>query len=384
VIDPVALTQKLVQFPSVSPDSGESIDCISQILSDNAFQCFRIDRNGIPNLYARYGDGTPNLCFSGHTDVVPQGDSDLWDYPPFSGEISDNLLWGRGSVDMKSGVAASISAMLEYVQSNQSACGSISCMITGDEEGIATDGTLAIIDWLKNRHEVVDHCIVCEPSCDKRIGDTIKIGRRGSLNCHLTALGKSGHTAYPSRASNPIPVLVKVLHHLSSATLDAGNSYFDPSNLVITTLDVGNKASNVIPDSARAAFNIRFNSLHTSENLKRWISTEIANCLAGDDSVSLAIETKGNAEAFLTPPCILTSLLKKSIHDVIQDSDLEIALSTSGGTSDARFIQELCPVIEFGLRNKGIHAINERVSVEDIHTLKQIYFRILTRYFLTH
>lgn len=376
--DPVALTRALVRCPSVTPAASEALDLLEQVLASLGFACHRLrfateGSYEVDNLFARLGQGGPHLAFGGHVDVVPPGELPRWTYDPFAGEIVDGMLYGRGAADMKSGVAAFVAAVARHLAAEGQLPGSISLLITGDEEGEARDGTVRLLEWAAARGERFDACIVGEPTCPERLGDMAKIGRRGSVSGRLVVRGRQGHTAYPQRADNAAHRLVRVLAALVDAPLDTGTDWFEPSNLQVTSIDIGNPASNVIPGEATARFNIRFNDRHTRESLERWLHERIAP-LADDYTLTLS----GNAEAFITEPGPLSDLLVASVEAA---TGLRPALSTSGGTSDARFIQRYCPVIEFGLVGRTMHQIDEHVRVADIEGLTEIYRTFLSRFF---
>lgn len=375
--DPVELTADLIRCASVTPEEGGAIRLLDDRLSALGFRTARCDRNGIANLYARIGEGGPVFGFAGHTDVVPPGDEADWTHPPFAAAIADGQIWGRGAVDMKSGVAAFVAAIAGWRAAGGE--GSVALLITGDEEGPATDGTVAILDWMKANGETLDHCLVGEPTCPERLGDMIKIGRRGSLTARITATGAQGHVAYPHRAANPLPPLMRLLDRLASHELDEGTEHFDPSTLALTTVDVGNPATNVIPERARAVLNIRFNDAHTSKKLAMWILQEAAADAAGT-GVRIETEFSVSGESFITAPGRLSDLISDAAE---AETGLRPALSTSGGTSDARFIRALCPVAEFGLVGQTMHKIDERAPVEEIRALSRIYRRVLEGYFAT-
>lgn len=375
-IDPVQLTADLIRCPSVTPVEGGALDLLSDLLGANGFQCTRIPRGGVDNLYARWGTAAPVMAFGGHTDVVPPGEESAWTHGPFSAHQADGILWGRGAVDMKSGVAAFAAAAIRMVQETPPQ-GSISLLITGDEEGPSTDGTIAILDWMREQGETADFCIVGEPTSLHALGDVVKIGRRGSMTGTLTVTGSQGHTAYPERAINPLPVLSRICAALADTPLDLGSTHFQPSTLALTTMDVGNPASNVIPAEGRAVFNIRFNDNHSSDSIKIWADQIITREVA-DSGAAIQLDWKVSGESFLTQPGPLTEIPV----DVITDHVLERpALTTGGGTSDARFIKDLCPVLEFGLVGDTMHQVDERVPVEDIRKLSAIYLDILRRFF---
>ncbi|MEO0362935.1 MAG: succinyl-diaminopimelate desuccinylase [Pseudomonadota bacterium] len=375
MIDPVELTAELIRRPSVTPEEGGAIRLLEERLSAVGFACSRCDRNGIANLYARIGTGGPVFGFGGHTDVVPPGDEAAWTRPPFSGEIADGQVWGRGATDMKSGVAAFAAGASAYLAAGGT--GAVAMLITGDEEGESTDGTIAILDWMREKGETLDHCLVGEPTCPETLGDMIKIGRRGSMSAFFTATGVQGHTAYPHRAANPLPPLVRLLDRLAAKTLDEGTAHFDPSTLALTTVDVGNKATNVIPAAAKAACNIRFNDAHTSKKLAIWILEEAAAATAGTD-VRIETTFKVSGESFITEPGLLSDVIAEAVE---AETGRRPELSTTGGTSDARFIKEMCPVAEFGLVGKTMHQVDEHAPVEEIRSLARIYEGVLKRYF---
>lgn len=376
MIDPVALTQELIRRPSVTPADEGAMDVVERTLSGLGFVCRRMKFGEIENLYARYGTAAPNLCFAGHTDVVPVGDAAAWSREAFAAEIVDGMLIGRGSVDMKSAVAAFAAAAARSIAAGQ-VKGSLSFLITGDEEGVATHGTKMVVEALAREGEVIDHCVVGEPSSAETFGDMIKIGRRGSINVWITVDGRQGHVAYPHRAANPIPVLIDLLARLQAHVLDEGYTGFQPSNLEVTTVDVGNAATNVIPAQAKARLNIRFNPAHKGAELAAWIEAEAARSrqtFAG----TITVEPVISGEAFLTEPGAFTDVVADAVRDVAGAAP---ELSTSGGTSDARFIRALCPVVELGLVGKTMHAVDERAPVQEIHDLQRVYERLIERYF---
>ena len=371
--DVVALTQALITRPSVTPHDEGAMDVVQRALDALGFQCQRLRFGDIENLYARRGTAAPNLCFAGHTDVVPTGVRTLWRYDPFGAEIHDGAVIGRGAVDMKGGIAAWIAAVAKAAD----VTGSLSFLITGDEEGDATDGTCRVVDWLRERGEAIDHCIVGEPSSSAQLGDMIKVGRRGSINATFTVTGKQGHVAYPQRALNPLPVLVDLLATLKGRVLDEGYESFPPSNLEITTIDTDNTATNIIPQSATARVNIRFNPTHTGAQLQAWMEG-LATDFAERTGARIDCGTRISGEAFLTPAGAFVDL----IAEVIQAQfGLETDRSTTGGTSDARFIRTLCPVVEFGLVGQTMHQINECVPVADLQALTCAYLALIKAYF---
>ena len=377
-IDPVELTAQLVRCASVTPAEGGALELLQSVLEPAGFECHRVDRNGTPNLFARLGPkgAARTFGFNGHTDVVPVGDADAWTVDPFGGEIHDGKLWGRGATDMKSGVAAFVAAALDCVQHRPDS-GAIVIAITGDEEGDATDGTVALLDWMAAQGETMSVCLVGEPTCPDTFGDMIKIGRRGSLNVRFVAHGKQGHAAYPHRALNPVPVLAKLVHDLSLHSLDQGTKHFDASTLAVTGFDTGNPATNVIPARCTAAVNIRFNDAHTGAELVEWLQSKAAQASHGT-GVRIDVETSISGESFLTPPGEFVSLLVGAIEAETGQSP---ELSTSGGTSDARFIKNLCPVVEFGLVGKSMHQVDEHAEVDQIVALKNVYSRLIRDYF---
>jgi succinyl-diaminopimelate desuccinylase len=374
--DPVDLTAALIRCPSVTPADAGAIGLLEGMLAAAGFRVRRADRGGVANLYARWGTEGPVFGFNGHTDVVPAGDPAKWRHDPFGGTVEDGRIWGRGAADMKSGVAAFVAAAIDFVAATPPA-GSIVVAITGDEEGAGTDGTRAILDWMQGAGERLDHCLVGEPTCPERMGEMIKIGRRGSMTARLAAYGRQGHTAYPDRARNPLPALVRLLDRLASRRLDEGTAHFDPSTLALTTIDVGNPASNVIPAEARATVNIRFNDAHTGASLSDWIEEE-ADRAAAEFGVGIAAEIDISGESFLTEPGPFSALVAAAVE---AETGVAPALSTSGGTSDARFIKDHCPVIEFGLVGATMHQTDEQVEVAHVRQLKAVYARILADYF---
>jgi succinyl-diaminopimelate desuccinylase len=375
-IDPVALAQALIRRPSVTPADAGAMDIVERALAELGFDCRRMRFGEVENLYARRGKAGPNLCFAGHTDVVPPGDANAWSSAPFAGQIVDGVLCGRGAADMKGAIAAWIAA-LSRVLSAGAPRGSLSLLITGDEEGPALDGTRRVVEQLLAEGERVDHCIVGEPTSSRRLGDMIKIGRRGSLNAWVTVDGRQGHVAYPDRALNPIPVLTDLLARLKARRLDDGFEGFQPSNLEVTTIDVGNPATNVIPATATARLNIRFNPAHSGAVLSQWLETEAARAEAETGArVAMAIAVPG--EAFLTERGDFTALAETTVEEVV---GVTPELSTTGGSSDARFIRALCPVLELGLVGATMHQVDEQVAVGDIEALTHLYARLIERYF---
>jgi succinyl-diaminopimelate desuccinylase len=374
--DPVALARALIRCPSVTPADGGAQDIVAEALTALGFEIHRLRFGEVDNLYARRGTAAPNFCFAGHTDVVPPGDKALWRHEPFAGEIDDGTLYGRGAADMKSAIAAFVAAVARFLDRGADT-GSISLLITGDEEGPAINGTAKVLDWLRERGERIDHCIVGEPTATAHAGDTLKIGRRGSLTAYVTVRGTQGHVGYPHKAHNPIPVMAALVTRLTAHTLDKGTAHFEASTLSFTTVDVGNPASNVIPAEARATLNIRFNDTHTAETLTRWIEDE-ARALTNDPGFHIEIDFVAGAQAFLTEPGAFTEMVSAAVEDATGAAP---ALSTTGGTSDARFIKEHCPVAELGLPGGTMHKTDEAMPVAEIHRLSDIYAAILARYF---
>jgi len=373
-LDPASLTQALIQKPSVTPKDAGCLDLITQHLEDMGFTCHRLPFGDVDNLYARLGTQEPNFCFAGHTDVVPIGDQSHWTLPPFGGEIKDGFVYGRGAVDMKGAIACFISAVSEILKDGAPK-GSISFILTSDEEGPAKDGTARIIEWLKARDEKISACLVGEPTNPKELGQMIKVGRRGSLNGTVIVRGRSGHVAYPHFAHNPIPPLLDYLQSLLQKPLDQGAKDFDPSNLEITSVDTGNLANNVIPASASANFNVRYNPAYTEGSLKTYLDSVLEGAKAkhaADFDWSVSYQVSG--EAFLTHNPALRDLVAGAVQKV---TGMQPEFSTSGGTSDARFLKDICPVVEFGLINAEAHQVDEKVSVQDLKTLTQIYTEIL-------
>ncbi len=375
-VDPVALTSALVKCPSVTPEEGGALVLLEGLLSEAGFRCTRIDRNGTPNLYARFGEQGPCLGFNGHTDVVPTGDPARWTRPPFSGEIADGMVWGRGACDMKSGVAAFAAAAVDAAR--QGVRGSIALMITGDEEGPSTDGTTAILEWMDRTGEKVDHCLVGEPTSRESFGDMVKIGRRGAITATITASGRQGHSAYPHKALNPLPPLAALCAKLAAHEIDRGSEHFQPTTLALVAIETGNPAANVIPGEAKAVVNIRFNDLHTGASLTEWLEREAAEAEAEAGGVKIAVSTRLTGESFITPPGELSDLISGAIR---AETGRTPELSTSGGTSDARFVKAHCPVAEFGLTGLTMHQTDECAPVAEIETLKAVYARIIRDYF---
>jgi succinyl-diaminopimelate desuccinylase len=381
--DPIALARDLVRCPSVTPAEGGALGLIEGVLKGVGFDVHRVTfaepgTAPVDNLYARIGEASPHLAFAGHTDVVPPGEEAKWTHSPFAGEIADGTLYGRGAVDMKGAIACALAATLDHLAARGGRPkGSISFLITGDEEGIAVNGTVKLIKWAAERGETFDHCILGEPSNAAMIGDTIKVGRRGSLNGTLVVTGKQGHVAYPERADNPVRGLVTLMGALMAAPLDRGSAQFDASNLEFTSIDIGNPVVNLIPGEARARFNIRFNDCHSQTSLKMLIEKRAADAAAGRIRWHIEWEPS-NADSFVTKRGPFVDLVCAAIKDVTAK---EPKLSTTGGTSDARFIKDYCPVLEFGLVGQTMHQVDERTAVADLATLTAVYRKILERYF---
>ncbi|MGZ9108323.1 MAG: succinyl-diaminopimelate desuccinylase [Micavibrio sp.] len=368
-IDVITLTQNLIRCPSVTPLDAGAIEVVIQALEPLGFTCTRLKFGDIENLFARRGTESPHFCFVGHTDVVPPGDEKAWNYPPFAAAIADGKIYGRGASDMKGNIAAFIAAVSDM----PAVKGSISLLITGDEEGPAVNGTVKVLEWMAQNGHTPDVALVGEPTNPDQMGEEIKIGRRGSLSGTLTVRGIQGHVAYPHRADNPIPKLARMIHALSALTLDSGSAHFGPSTLQVTNIHVGNTVDNVIPGQASAKFNIRFNDQWNAANLEDKIRFTL-NAVSPDYTLILSC----GAESFITQPGDFTTLVSDAVQSVTGRTP---QLSTGGGTSDARFVQKYCPVVECGVTNKTIHQVDEHVSVDDLQTLQKIYQDILTRYF---
>ena len=376
--DPVKLTVDLIRCPSVTPIEGGALVLLNGLLTQAGFTCTRVDRGDVSNLFARWGKGANGRTFgfNGHTDVVPVGDLDAWTVDPFGAEIKDGFLYGRGATDMKSGVAAFAAAAIDFI-ADTPPDGSIVLAITGDEEGIAVDGTVALLDWMDAQNERIDHCLVGEPTCPNEMGEMMKIGRRGSMNAYFTCKGVQGHSAYPHRARNPMPAMAQLMANLAAHELDQGTKHFDASTLAVVTIDTGNSADNVIPAETRSTVNIRFNDTHTSETLIAWLQTEVDKVARATD-IEIMMRVRVSGESFVTPLGELSSLISKAVK---AETGITPEASTTGGTSDARFVKSHCPVVEFGLVGRTMHEVDERVEVANIHKLKSIYTRILTDYF---
>ena len=385
--DALSIAQQLIRCPSVTPADAGALGVLEALLKANGFEVHRVTFSepgsaDIDNLYARIGNAAPHITFAGHTDVVPPGDESAWSHGAFSGEVKDGFLYGRGAVDMKGGIACSVAAVLQYLADHggkpqENGKGSISFLITGDEEDVSVNGTIKLLQWVKARGDKFDHCVLGEPSNQEELGDCIKVGRRGSQSGTLYVEGRQGHVAYPQRASNPVPDISRLIVALSDEPLDGGSAQFQPSNLEFTSVDVGNTASNVIPGQARAKFNIRFNDHFTQATLKTLVEERLAKA-AGNRIKAHIVWEPSNSNVFLTKPGPFTDLAVAAIQEV---TGRKPDLSTTGGTSDARFIASYCPVIEFGLLGQTMHQIDERASVSDMEKLTRIYRGILDRYF---
>ena len=381
--DPVALARDLLRCPSVTPAEGGALALLEGVLKGAGFAVHRVTfaepgTAPVENLFARIGSEKPHICFAGHTDVVPPGDAARWSHPPFGGDIAGDVLYGRGAVDMKGAVACAVAASLDHLAARGGRPkGSISFLITGDEESIAVNGTIKLLQWAAERGERFDHCILGEPSNTSSVGDTIKVGRRGSLNGTLVITGKQGHVAYPQLADNPVRGLVALMSALMAAPLDHGSAHFDASNLEFTSIDIGNAVVNLIPGEARARFNIRFNDCHSQTSLRTLIERLAAD--AARERVKWRFEWEpSNADVFFTGPSPFLDLVVAAIKEVTGQAP---KLSTTGGTSDARFIKDYCPVLEFGLVGATMHQVDERTAVADLATLTAVYRKILERYF---
>jgi succinyl-diaminopimelate desuccinylase len=393
--DPVGILQSLIRCPSVTPDDGGALDYLSELLTPAGFSAIRLSFNApdtpdVDNLVLRIGSGRPHLCFAGHIDVVPPGRSEDWTHPPFAAETAEGFIYGRGAQDMKGPVAAFAAAALGAAKAYGDVWpGTLSLLLTADEEGPAINGTVKVLQWMADQNQVPDHCLVGEPTSAHKLGDTIKIGRRGSLSFTVSISGAQGHSAYPENADNPIPKLVRLLDRLASvrrdggnnrfdiAKLDAGNEHFGASTLVITSVDVGNPASNVIPAHATARFNIRFNTQHSGESLIRWVD-EQCRAVESEFGGHFDIAYRQTGDAFVTEPGAFVGIVQDA---VFQETGLMPALSTSGGTSDARFIKNYCPVVEFGPTNSTIHQVNERIAIEELRATQRIYSAVIETYF---
>lgn len=377
-LDPQQLTADLIRCASVTPEEGGALVLLEKLLSEAGFECSRADRGEVSNLIARWGDKAhpKTMGFNGHTDVVPIGDAAAWTVDPFGAEEKDGFMYGRGATDMKSGVAAFVAAAVDYVRTTPPE-GAVLITITGDEEGDAIDGTTAILDQMAAEGERMSVCLVGEPTCPNEMGEMIKIGRRGSLSAWFTVTGVQGHSAYPHRANNPLNAMARLMDRLASHELDQGTEHFDASTLAVVTIDTGNPATNVIPAQARSTVNIRFNDAHTGADLSAWLRAE-ADKVAEAFGVTIDMTIKISGESFITPPGALSDLVAAAVK---AETGRMPELSTTGGTSDARFIKSHCPVVEIGLVGKTMHQVDERVDIDQIHQLKAIYSRILNDYF---
>jgi succinyl-diaminopimelate desuccinylase len=381
--DALSIVRDLVRCPSVTPADAGALGVLERLLGDAGFDIHRVTFSepgaaDIDNLYARIGTEAPHIVFAGHTDVVPPGDEAAWTLAPFAGEVKDGMLYGRGTVDMKGGIACSVASVLQYLAANGGKPkGSISFLITGDEEDIAVNGTIKLLKWAAERGEKFDHCVLGEPSNVAELGDCIKVGRRGSLSGTLIVDGTQGHVAYPDRASNPLPDISALITAIDGEPLDHGNAHFQPSNLEFVSIDVGNRAWNVIPAQAKARFNIRYNDHHTQDSLKELVEARATK--AAGNRIRQRIEWEpSNSNVFITKPGPFTELVAEAIQEV---TGRKPDLNTGGGTSDARFISHYCPVLEFGLVGQTMHQVDERVAVNDLERLTKIYRGVLDRYF---
>ena len=380
-INPVELTQQLIQCPSVTPQEGGALDLLQSVLEEMGFTCTRLPfseegTDDVDNLYARIGNGAPNLCFAGHTDVVPVGDRDGWTDGPFEGLIKDGMLYGRGAADMKGAIACWVAAVSNYLETHGELEGALSLLITGDEEGPSINGTKKMLPAITKMGEKLDACVTGEPTNPKVLGEMVKIGRRGSLNVTITVTGIQGHTGYPHLADNAAHRLVSMLKALTDWEIDGGSEHFQASTLAISTIDIGNPATNIIPGTAKATFNIRFNDLHTSESLEKKYREIMDEAIGEGGTYELDIKVSG--ESFLTPPGLLSELVSNACEKILGKRP---ELSTTGGTSDSRFIKDYCPVLDFGLVGQTMHKVNECVAVDDIEALTEIYQNIIEGYF---
>lgn len=381
--DPVALTAELIRHASVTPHSAGALNVVEAYLKEAGFTCTRLpfsDENtpDVDNLFARIGTGAPHFCFAGHVDVVPPGDEAQWAHPPFAAQLADGFVHGRGAVDMKGAVASFMAAAIDYVKAHDGAVpGSISFLITGDEEGPSINGTKKMLKWLEAEGQLPDHCLVGEPSNPTALGEAIKVGRRGSLSCKLTVIGVQGHAAYPHLADNPVHKVVRMLGSIATKPLDEGTEFFEPSSLQVTGIETGNPATNVIPERITAQFNIRFNETHTADSLKEWLHSEF-QAVIDEAGGRYELTFEPASDCFRTQPGPLIDVVKQAVS---KRTNLEPALTTNGGTSDARFIKDYCPVIEFGLTGQTMHKTDECVAVEDLRRLHDIYLDVLEGYF---
>ena len=382
-VDAIALSQALIRCPSVTPEDAGALNVLQEALTLAGFACQRLvfGESGtadVANLFAVFGDDGPHLCFAGHTDVVPPGDAASWLHPPFDAVIDGGVLYGRGAQDMKTAVAAFAAAAIDWAQEQgDNPPGRVSLLITGDEEGPAINGTRKVLDWMAEHGHIPDACIVGEPTCSEVLGDTIKNGRRGSLNLFITARGVQGHTAYPEKALNPVHALARLIDRMASTPLDDGTRHFQPSTVVFSQMHTDNTATNVIPETARAVANVRFNTRHTAADIERWAHRQ-AEAVAEQTGVRFDIRMEVSGEAFITEEGPILEVARRAVAEV---TGVTPQLSTGGGTSDARFIKDHCPVIEFGLVNDTIHQVNERANVADIERLKAVYRRMIDLFF---
>ncbi len=384
LLDPVDLARRLIRCPSITPQEGGALDLLQETLRDLGFTCYRLAFSEpgaveVENLYARLGAQGRNFCYAGHTDVVPVGERQAWRVDPFAGEVVNGALYGRGAADMKGAIACFVAALAGFLaRHGREFGGSISLLITGDEEGPAINGTRKVLGWLGERGERLDACLVGEPTSNEGLADTVKIGRRGSLNGRLTVFGTQGHTAYPHLADNPLHHLVRLLEAVTSEPLDPGSAHFPPSSLQLTDIDVGDGANNVIPARAQAAFNVRFNDLHSGAGLEAWLRERFARTLDASKGTRYELEVRVSGEAFLCPPGPLSELVCGAVEATLGRTP---QLGTSGGTSDARFIKDHCPVAELGLLNATAHKVDEHVSLADLRDLTAVYQAVLDGYF---
>ncbi|HSM19299.1 MAG TPA: succinyl-diaminopimelate desuccinylase [Hyphomicrobiales bacterium] len=376
--DPLRLLQSLIRCPSVTPAEAGALSCLEAVLRPTGFDCHRLVFAEVDNLFARFGTGRPHFCFAGHADVVPPGDDALWSHPPFAAEIADGMVYGRGACDMKGSLAAFAAAAIGFLEERGlEFSGSVSMLVTCDEEGPGVNGTVKVLEWLANNDLVPDHCLVGEPTSTEALGDVMKIGRRGAVQFTVTATGSQGHTAYPQFADNPVPKLARLIDRLASARLDGGTEHFEPSTLAVTSFDVGNPATNVIPASARARFNIRFNSLHTAESLKHWVDRH-CEAVAAEVGGRFTVATPRSSECFITEKGPLVEVVSAAVE---RETKRRPRLSTTGGTSDARYVKNYCPVVEFGPSNATIHQADERIAVAEFESLTRIHRNVLEAYF---
>jgi succinyl-diaminopimelate desuccinylase len=380
--DPIQLAQALIRCPSVTPNEGGALTLLESVLRPAGFTCHRLTMkepgyDDVENLFARIGTGKPHLCFAGHTDVVPPGEEARWSHPAFGAAIVDGQLYGRGAADMKGGIACFLAAALDHLKSGNPLRGSLSFLITGDEEVVGINGTVKVLEWMKANGEVADDCLIGEPTSGKVLGDEIKIGRRGYLNARLTVHGKQGHAAYAERTENPVPKLARIIDRVCATPLDTGSRHFQPSSVQPTIISVANTATNVIPGSARANFNIRYNDLHTRAKVEAWLRDKCEKA-AAEVSARFSLDFEGTGDVFLTGPGPLADTMAEAVRAV---TGRTAALTTNGGTSDARFVYKHCPVIELGLVNVTVHQVDEHVPVADLIALTAIYRRFIERYF---